>query len=206
LDYHLFQKFGKGVTHCWFRSFWQAYDYFGLRLHLDYHLIRISRERDLLLVYLFFDSGWEIDDFLSWNRCRIACRALFLSDICGTDGKGIDPRYLSDLVLSDSPLSLSAYNFGKERPSKADWEVWTRFWTQTYPGWVLPICQGPWICASHRPNECTKSGYRYSISKNCRWWSIPEQSAINVYCVFGRRGEEHRLSHERDGAMDLFFQ
>jgi hypothetical protein len=117
-----FQKFGKGVTHCWFRSFWQACDYFGLRLHLDYPSIRIPRERDLLLVDLFFDSGWNEEDFFAWNRCRIACMALFLSDICGADGKGIDTRYLFDSILLDPPLS--AYDFGKERPSKADWEIW----------------------------------------------------------------------------------
>jgi hypothetical protein len=149
---HSFQKYGAGVTHSWFRSFWQACDFFGLKINIDYPVIQLPRERDHLLVDIFFASGWDIDDYKSWTRCRMACLALFLSDITGANGKSIDTRYLSADILTDPPLS--AYNFGIERPSAADWEVWQRFWLQyTYPGYVLPVSLGPWICASHCPNE-----------------------------------------------------
>jgi hypothetical protein len=90
-------------------------DHFNCRLHVDYPEIRIPRERDLLLLDVFKRSGWDIKFWVPWNRCRIACRALFLSDITTPDGKQIDSRYLISGVLLDPPLSL--YDFGQEEPS-----------------------------------------------------------------------------------------
>jgi hypothetical protein len=139
---------------CGNRSFWQACDFFGFRLTIDYPTIPIPRERDHLLIDLFhqFATDWDTDDFISWNRCRIACLALFLSDIVTADGRAIDPRYLDGSVMQDPPLS--AYDFGQERPREADWEVWRRFWQEyTFPGYTLSTHLGPWICSSHRPNE-----------------------------------------------------
>jgi hypothetical protein len=60
---HSFQKYGAGVTHCWFRSFWR--DFFGLKINIDYPVIQLPRQRDHLLADLFFASGWDIDDYKS---------------------------------------------------------------------------------------------------------------------------------------------
>ena len=151
---HSFQKYGVNTTHCWFRSFWQACDLFGFHLSIDYPTIPIPRERDHLLIDLYHQiaAEWGTEAFISWNRCRIACLALFLSDIVTADGRAIDPRYLDGSVMQDPPLS--AYEFGQERPCEADWVVWRRFWSEyTFPGYTLYTHLGPWICSSHRPNE-----------------------------------------------------
>jgi hypothetical protein len=149
---HPFEPYGRLATHCWFRSFWEAMDHFGCRLHVDYPAIKIPRERDVLLLDIFTRSGWGIEYWVSWNRCRIACKALFLSCITTPDGKQIDNRFLNNDVLCDPPLS--AYDFGREEPSDEDWAIWSRFWHDfTYPGLVLVVSLGPWICSSHRPNE-----------------------------------------------------
>jgi hypothetical protein len=149
---HPFEPYGRLVTHCWFRSFWEALDYYGLRLHVEYPEIQIPRERDVLLIDVYKRSGWGMEYWVSWNRCRISCKALFLSDITTPDGKQIDNRYLNKDVMRDPPLS--AYDFGREEPSDSDWEMWSQFWHEyTYPSLVLVISLGPWICSSHRPNE-----------------------------------------------------
>jgi hypothetical protein len=94
----------------------------------------------------------HIEFWVSWNRCRIACKALFFSDITTPDGKEIDSRYLSCSIAYDPPLPL--YDFGREEPSKSDWAIWTQFWHKyTYPGLVLVVSLGPWICLSHQSNE-----------------------------------------------------
>ena len=99
-------------------------------------------------------SEWDPDFeyFVSWSRCRIANKAILLSDIVTPDGKCIDSRYLDGSVMEQPPLS--ALEFGEERPCERDWEVWRDFWSsQTYPGFVLPTSLDPWICPSHRQHE-----------------------------------------------------
>ena len=126
-----------------------------MKLFIDYPGIQTPRERDQVLVTLYDSSGWDTtyQYYQSWNRCRIACKAIFLSDITTADGKYVDGRYLSPEVLEDPPLS--AYQFAQEQPCAEDWAIWVRFWQDfTYPaGFVLVTSLGPWICSSHRPNE-----------------------------------------------------
>ena len=149
---HPFEPYGRVATHCWFRSFWEAMDYYNCTITLDYPTIQIPRERDYLLLELYMRSGWGIDYYISWNRCRIACKALFLSDTVTACGYFIDSRFLMSAILDDPPLS--AYDFGREQPCEADWEVWREFWREfTNPGYRLRVALGPWICSSHRPNE-----------------------------------------------------
>ena len=151
---HPFHPHGTFVAHCWFCSFWQALDYFGMKLFIDYPGIQTPRERDQVLVTLYASSGWDTSYqyYQSWNRCRIACKALFLLDIATADGKYIDGRFLSSQVLDNPPLSV--YQFAQERPCAADWAIWVGFWQDfTYPGFVLVTSLGPWVCSSHRPNE-----------------------------------------------------
>ena len=149
-----FYPVGEYVTHCWVRSFWRALDKFGLKLHLDYPVIKTPRERDHSLLHLYrtspFDPTFRL--FKSWNKCRIACRAIFLSCITAPDGKYIDWRYLDYSVITHPPPS--EYNFAREQPSEEDWQVWLDFWDNfTYPGFVLPTSLGPWTHHSHRPCE-----------------------------------------------------
>lgn len=66
--------------------------------------------------------------------------------------KQIDARYLTDKVLSDPPLSV--YDFGREQPCAADWNLWVQLWQEfTYPGFVLVTSLGPWVCSSHHQNK-----------------------------------------------------
>lgn len=119
-------------------------DHYGCRLHVEYPEIQIPRERDVLLLDVFKRSGWGIEFWVSWNRYRIACKALFLSNITIPDGKQIDStRYLNSGVATDTPPS--SYDFGKEEPGESDWTIWSQFWyyEYTYPGLVHVVSLGP---------------------------------------------------------------
>lgn len=58
------------VTHCWFRSFWEAMDHYGCRLHVEYLSILVPTERDVVLLDIFKRSGWGwgIELWVLWNR------------------------------------------------------------------------------------------------------------------------------------------
>jgi hypothetical protein len=121
-------------------------DHFSCRLHIEHPEIPILRERVVLLLDVYKRSGWSIEFWVSWNRCRIACKALFLSNITTPDGKQIDSRYLNSWLVKDAPLS--SYDFCREEPSESDWAIWSQFWYKyTYPGLVLAVSLGPWICS-----------------------------------------------------------
>ena len=140
---HPFHPVGQFVTHCWFRSFWQAFDKFNCRMFLSYPTIPFPRERDHVLTTFYQQNSNDpqMVNFRSFQRCRISVKAIFLSDIVSPDGRMIEDRYLFPQDFHQPPLS--EYDFAEERPSKEDWEVWVEFWDSvTYPGFVLPTALG----------------------------------------------------------------
>ena len=151
---HPFQPHGKHVTHCWFRSFWQALSSVGMKMKVDYPTIAMPRERDRLLIQLYADSGFDPDFiyFHSWQKCRIRCHAIFLSDLTSPDGRVLDSKYVTDPANMSPPLSK--YDFSEEHPCEDDWLVWLEFWDHyTLPGLELPISLGPWVNSTHRIQE-----------------------------------------------------
>ena len=151
---HPFYPVGNYVTHCWFRSFWQAMDKFRCKMFLSYPTIPFPRERDHVLTNFYQQQDYDPDMlyFRSFMRCRIAVKAIFLSDIVTPDGKMIEEKYLFPQQFHSPPQST--YDFSEERPSDEDWQHWVEFWhAVTYPGFVLPTSLGPWIHDTHRIQE-----------------------------------------------------
>lgn len=152
--FHPFLPYGKYATHCRVRSFWQTMDFFNLHLFLEYPSIPLPREQDHVLLQLYEASNWDnkCQYYVSWNRCRIANKALLPSDIATPDGKQIDSHYLDGSTVDNPPLS--EYNFGLERPCEEDSQIWREFWeSQTYPGFILATYLGPWSHGSHQVHE-----------------------------------------------------
>ena len=80
------------------------------------------------------------------NRCRLALKAIFLSDIATADG-----RHLEHWVLGNRQGRSSSIRFPREQPCAADWDLWDSFWFD----WVrrdgtLPVTLGKWINNTHQ--------------------------------------------------------
>jgi hypothetical protein len=146
---HPFEIIGPLCTRSWIRSFWECIDYYKVTLCLNYPAIPLPHNRDKVLILLAIERGLRGDSLRSFQRCRIACGLLFLSDMTTADGKYIDINLLS--APSAGPSSdLSAYNFHITQPGTHDWAHWKAFW-ESYTGLSLslPIPLGAWTAGSH---------------------------------------------------------
>ena len=86
------------------------------------------------------------------NRCRLALKLLFLSDIATACGRFLN----TGLVLCPTPQDkgVSSLIFPKEVPSQSDWRLWREFWTALAgPGWSLRDPLGAWVHPTHRQWE-----------------------------------------------------
>jgi hypothetical protein len=75
-------------------------------------------------VDLFLNEGYKGMDLRRLNRCRLALRSIFLSDIVTADG-----RRLEDFVMHSRVGRDSIFSFPREHPSDKDWALWDDFWT-----------------------------------------------------------------------------
>ncbi len=116
------------ATACWTKSLWERLHYYKFKIHLDYPLLPLPRKYDALLVRLFWEAGYRGQQLQTLNRCRLALKLIFLSDIATACGRFINIA----LVLHPAPQakSVSSFVFPNERPSQHDWELWLELWTQ----------------------------------------------------------------------------
>jgi hypothetical protein len=124
------------ATTCWTKSLWERLHYYKFRIHLDYPPLRLPRKCDTLVVRLFWDAGYRGQQLQALNRCRLALKLLFLSNIATACGRFINIT----LTLQPAPQdkSVSSFIFPNERPSQSDWRLWLEFWTALAgPGWSL---------------------------------------------------------------------
>jgi hypothetical protein len=83
------------------------------------------------------------------NRCRLALKLLFLSDITTACGRLLN---ISLVLRPACPnKNVSAFVFPNEHPSPRDWELWLELWTAfAGPGWGLRNPLGTWEHPTHR--------------------------------------------------------
>jgi hypothetical protein len=97
-------------------------------------------------VDLFLNEGYKGMDLRRLNRCRLALRSIFLSDIVTADG-----RRLEDFVMHSRVGRDSIFSFPREHPSDKDWALWDDFWTSwCLPNGTVPTVLGEWIQRSHQ--------------------------------------------------------
>ena len=103
------------ATLCWCRSFWESLDYYKFKLELDYDVLQLPREGDVLLIDIFLRANTGQEVLLSLQRCMIKWKAMFLSDLIASNGRQIERRFLSVLTSKDG--SISSLGFAMEHPS-----------------------------------------------------------------------------------------
>ncbi len=71
---------------CWAKSFWEQLRFYQFSIHMKYTTLHLPRRNDALIVTMLQRAGYTGDKLIALNRCRIANKMLFLSDIttaCG---------------------------------------------------------------------------------------------------------------------------
>ena len=137
------------ATACWTKSLWEWLHYYKFRLHLDYPPLPLPRKCDALVVRLFWDAGYRGQQWQALNRCRLALKLLFLSNIATACGRSINISLVLRPVSQDK--GASSFVFPNEHPSQGDWRLWLDFWTAfAGPGWSLQNPLGNWEHPTHR--------------------------------------------------------
>ncbi len=71
---------------CWVKMLWRLLQHFDIHLHMDFKKIPFLRERDQVIVEIFFAEDLSPEAIGSLGRCRGALEAIFLSDVTTADG------------------------------------------------------------------------------------------------------------------------
>jgi hypothetical protein len=113
---------------------------------MDFKKIPFPRERDQVIMEIFFAADLSPEAIGSLGRCRGTLEAIFLSDVTKADG-----RYLKKIVFDPGcENSKSKYKFPWEKPSNKDWRTWFNFWHSfTSTGDKLKVPLGNWIHPTH---------------------------------------------------------
>jgi hypothetical protein len=121
LDY---AKWGQLTPLSWVKMLWQFLNHFDIHLHMEFSIMSLPRERDQVLMEIFFVEVHSLETIRSLGRCRGALEDIILSDITTADG-----RYLEKFVFDPgSKNTKSKFKFPHEYPSNKDWNSWFNFW------------------------------------------------------------------------------
>ena len=143
-----FSSTGHLAADSWWKSVWERSNCFRFEFLLDYPTLPLPRENDCTLVQLFIDEKVPQTELRILNRCRLALRAIFLSDISSACGRRLEPWATQP---NPSLARDSKFSFPREEPTTSDWLLWTNFWAS----WLkrdqsLPTPLGRWRNHSHQ--------------------------------------------------------
>ena len=65
----------------WVKMLWKSLHHFNIQLHMAYPIIAIPRERNQVVMEMFFSKGLDAATIRSLGKCRVALEVLFLLDI-----------------------------------------------------------------------------------------------------------------------------
>jgi hypothetical protein len=100
---------------------------------------------------MFWAAGYKGIGLVLLNRCCIAHKAIFLSDLVTACERFLDTMFLVPPNSVYTTAARSRYVFPNKRPSRRDWKVWWDFWTSsTGHGGALHNPLGEWIALTHR--------------------------------------------------------
>ncbi len=112
----------------WAKSLWEQLHYYRFCIHLDYSPIPLPRKGNALLVRIFWDAGYRDQQLQALNRCRLALKLLFFSDITTTCGRLLNinlvlrpasPEKMCQRLSSSTnthPLVTGSYGWNSGRP------------------------------------------------------------------------------------------
>ncbi len=92
------------ATECWMKSFWEHLHHYRFEICLIYPSLMMPRRHDRLLVEMFLVAGYKGLQLQGLNRCRLALRLLFLSDIMTECGHFLDVHISGRPGLFSEPL------------------------------------------------------------------------------------------------------
>jgi hypothetical protein len=139
-----FDKLQLLATPCWIKNLWERLHYYCFKIYLDYTL----QQYDSLIVPLIWMAGYRGTQLQALNRCRLALKLIFLSDIATACGQFLDKHLLLDSILPNG--KVSQFVFPNERPSRTDWKLWLEFWTASSgPGGSILIPLEDWQYPTH---------------------------------------------------------
>ncbi len=149
-------------TACWTKSFWEQLHFYRFAIHMEYAPLQLLQQNDALIVTILQCTSYTGNKLATLNRCRIANKMFFLSDIATACTRYIDCTLLGPLVPWLHPQST--YTFPQEVPSSKGWLLWRTFWTlYSGPGGLLHIPLGEWLHPSNRI---------------CEWFYVPTQDQL----------------------------
>jgi hypothetical protein len=113
---------------------------------MEFSIISLPRERDQVLIEIFFAEDHSPETIRSLGRCRGALEAIFLSDITTADG-----RYLEKIVFNPGSKNTKLkFKFPCQYPSNKDWNSCFNFGHNfTMTGDKLKVPLGNWIHPTH---------------------------------------------------------
>ncbi len=137
------------ATSGWTKSLWERLHYYRFRIHLDYLPIPLPCKGDVLLVRIFWDAGYRDQQLQALNRCPLALKLLFLSDITTMCGRLLN---ISLVLRPARPnKSVSMFVFPNKHPPPCDWKLWLELGMAfAGPGWGLRNPLGTWEHPAHR--------------------------------------------------------
>jgi hypothetical protein len=139
LDY---AKWGQLSPLYWVKMLWRLLQHFDIHLHMGFKKIPFPRERNQVIMEIFFAEDLSPEAIGSLGQCRGALEAIFLSDVTTTDR-----RYLENPGCKNSK---STYKFRRKKLSNKDWRTWFNFWHSfTSTGDKLKVPLGNWIHPTH---------------------------------------------------------
>ena len=155
-----FKERGILATPCWLAAIWERLEQYKVPLYLRYNNLKPPRQQDKTLVEIFLAENYTGMDLRRLNRCRLALKAIFLSDITTACG-----RRLEDFVLHSRVGRDSNFKFPREFPTKTDWKLWDEFWTSwCLPNGTLAVTLGDWVEPSHQVWR-----WSYDVSTGILW-------------------------------------
>ena len=87
-----YQQYGTLAPRGWIKHTWKALDETSLHLTGPSLALPRRRTRDVFLMDAFIAQGYEGDDLMALQDCRLHLKAVRLSDITTADGWRIEPR------------------------------------------------------------------------------------------------------------------
>jgi hypothetical protein len=134
---------------CWAKSIWERLHFYRFSIHMEYPTLHLPRHNDTLIVTMLQRAGYTGDKLIALNRCCIANKMLFLSDITTACGQYMDCNLLSPTTSWLGPRST--FRCPWQLPSSKDWILWKTFWTAFLgASGLLYIPLGDWLNTSHR--------------------------------------------------------
>ena len=131
-------------------SVWEKCEIYGVKVAFHNTPLEMPRERDKWLMPEFMRLGYSDTELVRLNTVRRFQQVVFLSDIVGASGSGLDERYLR---RRQDEEEWSTIKFPQECPSHGDFQLWKNAIWQVVPEVGLPVRLGRFLHEGYKKWE-----------------------------------------------------